>query len=393
MERVKKSYAEINEKIKKGEAVVVTAEEIIPMVAEQGVQEVARRVDVVTTATFGPMCSSGAFLNFGHSDPPIRMSKVWLNNVPAYTGIAAVDAYIGATELAEKPNGQMYGGAHVIEELVKGNKVELYARGSRTDCYPKREVKGYIDLESINEAFLFNPRNAYQNYAAATNSSERTIYTYMGVLLPACGNVTYSTSGQLSPLLNDPMFRTIGIGTRIFLGGAPGYVAWQGTQFNSGKPREENGVPCGPGATLSLIGDLKAMSPQYLKAAIFEKYGVSMFVGVGIPIPMLDEEMARFVAVQDQDIYTNVVDYGVPRRNRPALARVNYQELRSGAIMLNNKRVKTAPLSSLWKAREIAQVLKEWIRKGEFFLQEPVELFSNQCTVKPLTLLEVDGDE
>jgi len=65
---IHKSYEEINAKIRAGQAVVVTAEEIIPMVAEQGAEKVAQTVDVVTTATFGPMCSSGVFLNFGHSD-------------------------------------------------------------------------------------------------------------------------------------------------------------------------------------------------------------------------------------------------------------------------------------------------------------------------------------
>jgi len=44
------------------------------------------------------MCSSGAFINFGHTKPPIKAAKVWLNDVPAYAGLAAVDIYVGATE-------------------------------------------------------------------------------------------------------------------------------------------------------------------------------------------------------------------------------------------------------------------------------------------------------
>ncbi|HEY8463441.1 MAG TPA: homocysteine biosynthesis protein, partial [Bacillota bacterium] len=134
-----KTFAEINEKIKQGKAVVLTAEEIIDYVAEAGYAKTAREVDVVTTATFGPMCSSGAFLNFGHSDPPIRMGKVWLNDVPAYAGIAAVDAYIGATELSET-QGFKYGGAHVIEDLISGKWVKLRATSYGTDCYPRREL-------------------------------------------------------------------------------------------------------------------------------------------------------------------------------------------------------------------------------------------------------------
>ncbi len=383
-----KTFAEINAKIKKGEAVVLTAEEVVRMADEQGLKAMAEKVDVVTTATFGPMCSSGAFVNFGHSDPPIKMAKVWLNQVPAYTGIAAVDAYIGATELAE--GREDYGGAHVIEELVAGGKIRLKAVAQGTDCYPRKELEGYISKESINEAFLFNPRNAYQNYVAATNSTNRILYTYMGMLLPKFGNVTYSTSGQLSPLLNDPYLRTIGVGTRIFLGGTQGYVAWHGTQHNPGKARGENGVPVGGAGTLSLIGDLKAMTTEYLKAAVFKNYGVSMFVGVGIPIPMLDEDMARFVTVRDREIKTTLLDYGVPGRSRPTLKVVDYEELKSGFVELNGRKVRTAPLSSIFKARRIAVTLKEWIERGEFLLQEPAAPLPADATVKPLDVKELD---
>lgn len=384
----KKTFAEINAKIKKGEAVVLTAEEVIRMADELGLKATAAKVDVVTTGTFGPMCSSGAFLNFGHSDPPIKMAKVWLNGVPAYTGIAAVDAYIGATELAEGRDD--YGGAHVLEELAAGRSVRLRAVAPGTDCYPRRELEGHISKDSINEAFLFNPRNAYQNYGAATNSTDRILYTYMGMLLPKFGNVTYSTSGQLSPLLNDPFLRTIGVGTRIFLGGAEGYVAWNGTQHNPSRARDGNGVPVGGAGTLSLIGDLKAMSGDFLKAAVFKNYGVSMFVGVGIPIPVLDEEMARFVTVRDREIRTMLFDYGVPGRSRPTLKTVDYAELRSGYVELNGRKVRTAPLSSLYKARVIAATLKDWIARGEFLLQEPAAPLPGDTVIKPFTAKELD---
>ncbi len=63
--KINKTYKEINQKIKKGDVVVVTAEEIIDIVREEGPVEAARRVDVVTTGTFAPMCSSGVFFNIG----------------------------------------------------------------------------------------------------------------------------------------------------------------------------------------------------------------------------------------------------------------------------------------------------------------------------------------
>lgn len=380
-----KTIEEINEKVRAGKAVVLTAEEMIDIVEEKGVKQAAKEVDVVTTGTFGPMCSSGAFINFGHSDPPIKMTKVWLNDVPAFAGLAAVDAYIGATELSES-RGMEYGGAHVIEDLIAGKDIHLVAESYGTHCYPRKEISTYINKNNINQAFMFNPRNAYQNYNAATNSSNKIMYTYMGTLLPRCGNVTYSTSGQLSPLLNDPLYRTIGIGTRIFFGGAQGYVVWEGTQHNPEQKRGENGVPMGPAGTLALIGDLKQMSTKYVRAAVYQQYGVSIFIGVGIPIPIIDEDMAEKTAVRNKDIYTNVIDYSVSSGPRPVLKRVSYEELMSGSIELNGKTVPTAPLSSIKKAREIANVLKEWILKGEFLLTQPVASLPLHNTVNKLEI-------
>ena len=386
-----KTYDEINEKIRQGKAVVLTAEEVVALGKEKGVKHVAETVDVVTTGTFGPMCSSGAFLNFGHSDPPIKMSKVWLNDVPVFAGLAAVDAYVGATEISDVV-GFDYGGGHVIEDLINGKPVTLRAIAYGTDCYPRREIETEITLESINQAFLFNPRNAYQNYNIAVNSSDRTLNTYMGILLPNFGNATYSTSGELSPLLNDPNYRTIGVGTRIFLGGTEGYVAWEGTQHNPKQARGENGEPLAPSGTLSLIGDMKNMSTRFIRGAYYYKYGISLFVGVGIPIPVLDEEMARCVCIGNEDIFATAVDYSVENRAKPPFGRFNYKELRRGEITVNGKTVHTAPLSSLKRAREIAATLKGWIEKGSFTLTAPVRPLPTDHGFKPLNIVPPKGE-
>jgi uncharacterized protein (DUF39 family) len=380
---VRRTYEEINKKIRKGEAVVVTAEEIIPIVEEKGIERAAEKIDVVTTGTFGPMCSSGVIINFGHSDPPIRMQKVWLNDVEAYAGLAAVDVYLGATQSSES-QGMAYGGAHVIEDLISGKKIKLKAISQGTDCYPRREIESYITKESINQAVLFNPRNSYQNYNVAVNTSDRKIYTYMGILLPDIGNASYSTSGQLSPLLNDPQFKTIGIGTRIFLGGTQGYIAWEGTQFYPQTLKDKEGRVINQGGTLAVIGDLKEMSTDYIRAAIFKGYGVTLVVGIGIPIPVLNSEIMKNVAVKDEDIWTEIIDYSIPRLKKPSLGKVNYKQLREGKITVQGKDVSTSPLSSYAKAREIAQKLKEEILKGEFLLQEPIQKFPKESKFKPL---------
>lgn len=381
----RKTVEEINEKIKQGKAVVVTAEEMIEIVSSEGPKKAAKKVDVVTTGTFGPMCSSGAFLNFGHTSPPLKFFEVFLNEVQAYGGIAAADVYIGATQPSED-KGIEYGGAHVIEDLVSGKPVKIYAYNRwPTDCYPETELESLIHKDTINEAYLYNPRNAYQNYPAATNSSNKVLKTYMGVLLPRYGNVTYSTSSQLSPLLKDPEYRTIGIGTRIFLGGTIGYVAWQGTQHNPARTRDENGVPVGPAGTLALIGNLKEMDRRYLRAATYTGYGCSLFVGVGIPIPVLDEDIARTTGLSDAEIKTLILDYAVASTTRPVVREVTYRELRSGWVEIGGRKVKTAPLTSYSRSREIANVLKSWILEGKFLLTEPVAPLPKDVVYKPFS--------
>lgn len=379
---IEKTYGEINAKIKEGKAVVVTAEELITLVEEKGLSQAAQEVDVVTTGTFAPMCSSGAFLSLGHTKPRMKMQKVWLNGVAAYAGIAAVDAYLGAAELPEDdplnnnyPGEFRYGGGHVIHDLVARKPIKLKAIAYGTDCYPRRNLETTITLDDINEAILFNPRNAYQNYNCAVNLTDRTIYTYMGMLKPHMGNANFSTSGQLSPLLKDPHFKTIGVGTKIFLGGGVGYVAWNGTQHFPSITNVDGQELGGAGGTLAVIGDLKQMNPRWLVGTSFLGYGATLSVGIGIPIPILNEEIARYAAMKDEELFAPVVDYGgaYPSFTSGNLGYVSYAELKSGTIKVEGKEIQTSPLSSMPRAREIASSLKEWIQKGEFLLTEPVK--------------------
>jgi uncharacterized protein (DUF39 family) len=379
-----KTIAEINEKIKAGKAVVFNAEEIIQVAKEKGVKQAAQMVDVVTTGTFGIMCSSGAYFNIGHAKPRIKLGggRAYLNDVPAYTGLAAADLFLGANALPDDdprnrvhPGDFNYGGGHVIEELVAGKDVKLVATAYGTDCYPRKKLETWINIKDLNEAVLFNVRNAYQNYNVAVNTSDKTIYTYMGVLKPKIGNANYSSAGQLSPLFNDPFYKTIGIGTRIFLGGGMGLVAWQGTQHNPNAIRTEKGIPKEGSGTLAVIGDLKQMQAKWLVGASVQGYGASLTVGIGVPIPILNEEILQYTLVTDADIYAPLVDYAdaYPQRKPDKLGEVTYAELKSGKIKIKGKDVPTASRSSYPKALEIANILKDWITTGKFLLTEPVE--------------------
>jgi len=377
---INKTYQQINKKIQAGDAVVVTAEEMIGLVKDAGPVEAARHVDVVTTGTFAPMCSSGAFINFGHSVPGIKASKVWLNNVSAYGGIAAVDCYIGATEPCEDdplnkvyPGEFSYGGGHVIQDLVAGKTLHLKATSYGTDCYPNKSVEKKITLKTLPNAMLCNPRNAYQNYNCAINTTKKTVYTYMGALKPRMGNANYCSAGQLSPLFNDPYYKTIGLGTRIFLGGAEGYVTWNGTQHKPSAKRTRKGAPTTPSGTLFVMGDLKKMKPKWLVGVSLQGYGCSLAVGLGIPIPILNEEMAQYTSVSNEELFTHIVDYGkdYPKGISRNYGKVSYAELNSGSIKVQGKRISTVPLSSMVRAREIADLLKKRISTGKFLLGEP----------------------
>ncbi|MGM0568864.1 MAG: homocysteine biosynthesis protein [Elusimicrobiota bacterium] len=375
-----KTISEINNKIKQGKAVVVTAGEMTDIVKSKGSAAAAEEVDVVTTGTFGPMCSSGVFLNFGHTSPKMKFSKAWLNNIEVHAGMAAVDVYLGATQMPENdplnrlyPGKFLYGGGHLIEDLIRGKEIEFRAEAYGTDCYPRKNFKTTFNINDLNEAVMLNPRNCYQNYNCAVNLSDKTIYTYMGLLKSNMGNANFCSAGHYSPLLNDPLYRTIGVGTRIFLGGAEGFVISEGTQHSPCGERDEKGIPKTPAGTIMVNGDLKKMSPEWVRGVSMLGYGVSLMVGIGIPVPVIDEDIARTCGAPDEEIYCPVVDYSkdYPLATGRKLGSVSYAELKSGEIEVSGKKVPTASLSSYSGAVKIADILKKSIKKGEFFLGEP----------------------
>jgi len=397
MERIMKTYEQINNRIESGKAVVLTADEIIDYVDKKGLAAAAKEVDVVTTATFGPMCSSGCVLNFGHSKPKIRMSEAWVQDVLVYTGLGAVDVYLGATQLRHRdpenmdyPGEFRYGGGHVMEELVAGKTLQLFALSYGTDCYPLREIRTYFTIEDLNQAIMVNPRNCYQNYNVAVNDSERTIYTYMGTLEPNRKNANYCSAGQLSPLLNDPYYETIGVGTRVWMAGAHGHVYAEGTQHAGGCERTPEGIPKGGAGTLALTADMKQMREEFVRGVSFRGYGVSLALGIGIPIPILNENILKRTCVRDREILTPVVDYSVdyPQNTGKVLCYVNYDQLRSGEIEVEGRKVAVGSLSSYYKALEIANLLADEIRRGDFRLAEPISYLPKENTMKPLLIRE-----
>lgn len=387
-----RTLAEINDKIRRQSAVVWTVEELKARVAEAGVTQAAKEVDVITTGTFEPMESSGAIINLGHTDPPIKIRKCWLDGVPAYAGFGAVDLYLGATQavdytgIGDTPDleeSRERGGGHVIEDLIAGKSVQLRAIGQVTDCYPRSSFETTITSKTINQFYLFNPRNLYQNFIVGVNGGDRPLFTYLGPLQPRLANAVYSNPGAISPLLNDPDLKLIGIGTQIFLGGGIGYISWEGTQHFPLQKRLPNRTPVGPAATLALIGDAKQMNPKWVRGCYFKNYGPSLMLGVGVPLPVLSEEVVKCCAIADGDIVAPVVDFSIPRRVRPTFGLVTYAQLKSGRITIEGKSVRVAPLASIFLSRQVALELKQWILRGKFTLTEPVAPISMERSFLP----------
>ncbi|MCF2971666.1 homocysteine biosynthesis protein [Synechococcus sp. Nb3U1] len=368
---MERTLNQINQRIAAGNVRVWTVMEAKEKIATLGIPAAFEQVDVITTGTFESMESSGAILNLGHTDPPIKIRQAWLNGVPAYAGFGAVDLYLGAAQPSEQTD-QAYGGGHVIADLIAGKSVHLRAIGQVTDCYPRPDYETTLTRDQLNQFYLFNPRNAYQNFIVGVNGGDRPLYTYLGLLEPHLGNAVYSNPGELSPLFNDPLLRRVGIGSRIFLGGGIGYVAWEGTQHFPLQKRLPNHTPIGPAATVALIGDAKQMQPEWVRGCYFRNYGPGLMLGVGIPIPMLSPADLEPIAIRDEELVAPVIDFSIPRRVRPTFGLVSYAQLKSGHITLNGRDVRTAPLASLRRSMQVAEILKEWIQSGRFTLTQPV---------------------
>ncbi|AFY70863.1 protein of unknown function DUF39 [Thalassoporum mexicanum PCC 7367] len=373
------TVAQINEKIIAKKAKVLTVNELKALVAAEGVKAAAKQVDVITTGTFEPTESAGAMMNLGHTDPPIKIRACWIDGVPAYAGLGAVDLYLGATQelildAAVDEEAIDRGGGHVIADLIAGKSLSLRANGQANDCFPRTLLETTINKDSINQFYLYNPRGLYQNFIVGVNGGDRQLYTYLGPLQPRLGNAVYSNPGAVSPLWNDPDLRLIGVGTKVFMGGGIGYISWEGTQHFPLQKRLPNRTPIGPASTLALIGDAKQMSPQWVRGCYFRNYGSALMLGVGIPLPVIDEEVVVMAAVQDQDLIAPVIDFSIPRRVRPTFGSVTYAQLKSGRITIDGQKVRTAPLASIYLSNQVAIMLKAWIEAGKFTLTEPVAM-------------------
>lgn len=367
----------INRKIKSGTAVVLTAEEMTDLVRDEGVAEAARRVDVVTTGFFGPICSGGLFIHFHQPRPRIKAHRASINGVPAACGLGHSELFMAAAEpWSGDPLNQVYpgefkyGGGHVIQDLVADDEVALEVQGYGTVCHPNRSIERVITMDDLANTILVSPCGALESRPVGVNVSDRSIYTFLGTLRSRMANAAFSSSGALSPLINDPAMRAITPGTRVFFGGAEGIITGRGLRFDTPPVDPPPGPSVDPVQSLMMVGDLKQMSPKWVVGISLTGYGCGMAAGVGVPIPVLDEEVAAGCGVSDAEVELKVVDFSndFPAASSRIMGVTTMEQLNQGVIEVGDRQVPTVPMSSRIRSVEICNTLKEWIESGRFML-------------------------
>lgn len=285
---------EINEKIKRGDAVVLTAEEFKRKVRDG---EEVKDVDVVTTATCAIMSGTAAILSIPVAERGEfeRAEEVWLNDVPAFTGpcpnerLGIVDVIVYGT--AHASSNFEYGGGHLFREIVEGKEIEVKVKTK--EGVIEKEVR----KEDLGFARMITTRSAFKNYMAFVNTKEGEAETIFSVtkLKGSCKEISVTGSGEINPLENDPMRKTIAIGTKILLNGAIGYVMGEGTRSSADKPN------------LAVFADMKEMEGEFMGGFITSK-GPECITSIAIPIPVIDEGVFSNLKILDEDVRLPIAD-------------------------------------------------------------------------------------
>jgi putative methanogenesis marker 16 metalloprotein len=292
-----KSFPEILMRIDKGKAVVMTSQEVCDLV-RSGEQAELRDVDVVTTATRAVMSGTYAVLSFPAACPGAytRAKSVWINGVPAQVGpcpnekLGILDLIVfGTAHSRDKHN---YGGGHLFRDLVERKPVlvDVVAGEGKT-------LQAEIGLDEMPHARLYGSRHAFKNYSAFINPGDKPVPTIFHAreFEPHCRGATFSGCGQINPVKNDPLLEAIGVGTRILMNGAEGFVTGQGTRSCAERPN------------LSGFADMHKMNPEYMGGFITSA-GPECIVSWAVPIPVTTNTILNEIARLDREIPLPVVD-------------------------------------------------------------------------------------
>ncbi|MHC1605155.1 MAG: methanogenesis marker 16 metalloprotein [Candidatus Methanofastidiosia archaeon] len=306
-----KNVEEINEKIRRGEAVVYTAEEL-KQVLREGKRITPGDVDVVTTGTCGIMSGTAAILSipvaerrrFGKAD------KLFLNDVMAFPGpcpnesLGIVDAVVYGTSYANNE----YGGGHLFRDMAEGKKI-----GVRVEADNKIFEKE-VTMSDMGFARMVTTRTSCKNYVGFLNSEKhefKSIFSVTGLKGPY-KELSVSGCGEINPLENDPLFGIIGVGTKILVNGAVGYVMGEGTRSNREKPN------------LSVYADMKRMEARYMGGFKTSK-GPECITSIAVPLPVTEKTISD-LCIMDEGIKLPIAEI----HDRVPFAYDNYASIWQG---------------------------------------------------------------
>jgi putative methanogenesis marker 16 metalloprotein len=307
-----KSFPEIQTCIKKGEAVVMTSQEVCDLV-RSGDQADLQDVDVVTTATRAVMSGTYAVLSFPVACPGsfARARKVWINGISAYVGpcpnekLGILDLIVFGTAHSRDRND--YGGGHLFRDLVERKPVLV-----EVETDEGRMLQVVVCLDEMPNARLYGTRHSFKNYSAFVNPGDSPVSTIFHArpFEPYCGAATFSGCGQINPIKNDPLLETIGLGTRILMNGAEGFVTGQGTRSSPKRPN------------LTGFADMHKMNPEYMGGFITSA-GPECICSWAVPIPVTTDTIQKEIARLDGDIPMPVMDVN----SRSCIGQSNYGDV------------------------------------------------------------------
>ncbi len=287
----KRTYSEINQKISKGTAVILTVQELIEKL-EDGEKVRFEDVDVITTATKALMSGIAGIFSFRLTPPKKirKFTKVSLNGITAFPG-PCPNEFLGIVDLIlygtnHSTTIKNYSGGMLFRDLVEGKTIKVCAEGENGE-----RLEREITLDDMQFARMMGTRQAIKNYFAMLNPSQDPVDTIFSVL-PLAGHkkqLTFSGCGALNPFQNDPDADVLGVGTKILVNGGEGIIFGPGTRNDKLKPN------------MQTIADFKGMKPEYM-GAFKTSYGLENICSIAVPIPILNENVLNQIIKSDNEV-------------------------------------------------------------------------------------------
>lgn len=308
-----RSIEEINQKIQRGEATVLTAEEVSNLVKSGGEPE-AEDIDVITTGTCGIMSGTAAIFHVKTGEPGSfkKAKNVLLNGVPGFSGpcpnewLGSVDMVVYGT--AHSIYDPDYGGGFLFKDIVSGKDIEI-----EVESIHGEKIKSTVNIGDFGTARMIGTRLAFKNYTAFINPTSKSVASIFHAIKmegPYRG-LSFSGCGELNPLQNDPVMNTLKMGTKVLMCGSEGIIIGNGTRSTPEKPN------------LMISADMYDMDPHFL-GGFKTAAGPEVFNSVAAAIPVLNEEILKNTYIINRDIQLPIAD--IRGRHMP-LGTTNYAEV------------------------------------------------------------------